>query len=353
MNYLSFIGGAVLALGMGTLARHAPHGAAKHEAAAKHVAADSTYTVTGTIAGLNTGWVWLRHSGGYRIDSCPANKGTFTFSGRVSEPEHCWLGIAGPTGQKEFGVELFLESGDITVSGNKNAFDKSVVSGGSVMEEYKQYLQMETTERPMNRAQMAKAYAKAHPASYIAAFELLNYYTYNPDAAELDSIYNGLDTTIRASASGRELKKTLDAAILTGIGHEAPAFTQDNTKGVPVSLADFKGQYVLVDFWASWCGPCRAENPNVLKAYRQYHSKGFTILGVSLDDHKDRWLEAIKKDGLPWMQVSDLKGWQNSAAVLYGVGGIPMNFLLDKDGKIVGKGLRDEDLDKKLAELVH
>jgi thiol-disulfide isomerase/thioredoxin len=106
---------------------------------------------------------------------------------------------------------------------------------------------------------------------------------------------------------------------------------------------------VLIDFWASWCGPCREENPNVLKAYRQYHSKGFTILGVSLDDNKEKWLEAVRKDGLPWTQVSDLRGWKNAVAVLYGVQGIPMNYLVDKDGKIMAKGLRGEDLDKTLA----
>ena len=108
----------------------------------------------------------------------------------------------------------------------------------------------------------------------------------------------------------------------------------------------------MVDFWASWCGPCRAENPNVVKAYQEFHSKGFDILGVSLDEKKDKWIDAIKKDNLNWQQVSDLLGWKNSVAQLYGVEGIPMNFLIDKDGKIIGKGLRGEDLEKKLNEVV-
>ena len=109
---------------------------------------------------------------------------------------------------------------------------------------------------------------------------------------------------------------------------------------------------MLVDFWASWCGPCRAENPNVLKAYSKYHPKGFDILGVSLDEKKDKWEEAIKKDNLNWTQVSDLQGWKNSVAVLYGVQAIPMNFLIDKDGKIIAKGLRGDDLGKKLSEVL-
>jgi thiol-disulfide isomerase/thioredoxin len=120
-----------------------------------------------------------------------------------------------------------------------------------------------------------------------------------------------------------------------------------------VSLSSFKGKYFLLDFWASWCGPCRRENPNVVKAYRQYHNKGFDILGVSLDDSKDDWLKAIKKDGLSWTQVSDLKGWKNEAATLYGIQGIPMNFLIDKEGKIIAKNLRGQDLEKRLAEVLN
>jgi peroxiredoxin len=172
-------------------------------------------------------------------------------------------------------------------------------------------------------------------------------------AEDLRSIYNGLTPALRDSREGRLLKNTLDATMLTGIGQPAPAFTQTNTEGKPVSLSSFKGQYVLIDFWASWCGPCRVENPNVLKNYQRYHAKGFTILGVSLDSKKDQWTTAIDEDGLPWTQVSDLKGWKNEVAVQYGVEGIPMNFLLDRNGTIVAKGLRGPDLEKQLAALVH
>ena len=158
---------------------------------------------------------------------------------------------------------------------------------------------------------------------------------------------------MQTSYFGKQIKETLDAALLTNIGKPAPNFTLKNTEGKDVALSSFKGKYVLVDFWASWCGPCRAENPAVVKAYQKFKDKGFTILGVSLDDKKDKWLEAIKKDKLDWTQISDLKGWKSSAASLYGIKGIPMNFLIDKDGKIIAKGLRGEDLEKKLGEVMN
>ena len=197
-----------------------------------------------------------------------------------------------------------------------------------------------------------KEYAKNHPASYVAAFEVYQKFSYNPDAAELDSVYNDSAMSIQNSYFGKKIKKVLDIAKKTAMGNAAPEFAQNDASGKSVSLASFKGKYVLVDFWASWCGPCRAENPNVLKAYSKYHPKGFDILGVSLDEKKDKWEEAIKKDNLNWTQVSDLQGWKNSVAVLYGVQAIPMNFLIDKDGKIIAKGLRGDDLGKKLSEVL-
>jgi peroxiredoxin len=136
------------------------------------------------------------------------------------------------------------------------------------------------------------------------------------------------------------------------IGNMAPEFTMADTEGKPVSLSSYKGKYVLVDFWASWCGPCRGENPNVVDNYDKFKGKNFTILGVSLDEDKAAWLAAIKKDNLTWTHVSDLKGWSNAAAKLYGVETIPFNVLLDPTGKIIAMDLRDEDLGRKLGEMV-
>jgi thiol-disulfide isomerase/thioredoxin len=136
------------------------------------------------------------------------------------------------------------------------------------------------------------------------------------------------------------------------VGGAAPDFAQNTPEGTPLSLSKFKGKVTLVDFWASWCGPCRRENPNVVAMYKKYKDKGFDILSVSLDSNKDSWLKAIKDDGLVWSHVSDLKGWQNSAAQLYGVKAIPQTVLVDKDGNVIARNLRGEALEARLEEIL-
>ena len=135
------------------------------------------------------------------------------------------------------------------------------------------------------------------------------------------------------------------------MGTIAPDFTMNNPEGKPIQLSSLRGKVVMIDFWASWCGPCRQENPNVVRLYQQYHEKGFEIIGVSLDRTKEDWVKAIQDDKLTWIHVSDLQYWQNAAALLYSVKLIPQSYLLDKEGKIIAKGLRNEQLDKKLKEL--
>ncbi|MCX6263379.1 MAG: TlpA disulfide reductase family protein [Bacteroidetes bacterium] len=136
------------------------------------------------------------------------------------------------------------------------------------------------------------------------------------------------------------------------INKEAPDFSMPNTAGENISLKSFRGKYVLVDFWASWCGPCREENPNVVAAFKKYSAKNFTILGVSLDAEKENWLQAIKDDQLTWTHVSDLKQWESKVVPLYQITGIPFNVLVNPEGKIIATGLRGKDLDKKLAEVL-
>jgi len=198
-----------------------------------------------------------------------------------------------------------------------------------------------------------KQYLKDNASSPIAMFVLKQYAGYDINADDVEPLFLALPEALRESPAGKDMSEKIETAKKTGIGKMAMDFTQNDTLGNPVSLSSFRGKYVLIDFWASWCGPCRQENPNVVKAFNAYNSKGFTVLGVSLDQPtaKDKWMKAIHDDKLTWTQVSDLKYWKNDVAVQYGIQAIPQNFLIDPQGKIVGKNLRGEALNKKLAEL--
>ncbi len=197
------------------------------------------------------------------------------------------------------------------------------------------------------------ARVKAAPDSISTLVDLRRVGGYDPVYPELQALYNNLSNNVKNSTEGKEFQDYLNTLETVQIGKIAPAFTQNDTSGNPVQLADFKGKYVLLDFWASWCAPCRRENPNLVKSYAKYQKDGFEILGVSMDKASDKakWLKAIQDDGLTWKQVGDLKGWDNEAGVMYDVKAIPMNFLVDPNGKIIAKYLRGEELDKKLAEI--
>ncbi|HEX2534292.1 MAG TPA: TlpA disulfide reductase family protein [Chitinophagaceae bacterium] len=336
-------------------------------------------------------WVFLsyRSEGGSVTDSVRPASGNFSFRGQLPEPRLATLSLRYPEGpeggKKREAVQLFLQPGELRFTAT-DSLEQHTLTGSPAHDAYRQlvaaqapyqqrleagYLkygelrkagdtaalqaleaELETIDAEM-REKATLPFLQQHAGSYLGFFALRQYAGYDLDPAKIEPLYNGLAPEIRSLPSVKEFGTLIQTAWKTAVGKVAPDFTQADTSGRPVRLSSLRGQYVLVDFWASWCGPCRVENPNVVQAYRQYHDKGFHVLGVSLDrpGQKERWLKAIQDDGLTWTHVSDLKFWNNEAAALYGIQAIPQNLLLDRNGVIIARNLRGAALQQKLKEL--
>jgi peroxiredoxin len=338
-------------------------------------------------------YLWYTDGGKQRLDSVKAITGTFEFSGELSgicrarlTLDHAGIGLA-KLGPERDMLAFFLEKGHLTVSAT-DSIKNGIISGSKVNQQnaiYKKMLagndqafqslvaissattpekrkdpnfrpHMDSLYRNLNgeRERLQIDYIKQYPDSYISYLALVELTGPIIDVDKIEPLFNSLSDRLKNSPTGLVFKKNIILTKNTAIGATAPDFSQNDVNDHPVRLSQFRGKYVLLDFWASWCGPCRAENPNVLKAYQQYHDKNFTVLGVSLDrpGKKDDWLTAIKADKLEWTQVSDLKFWENEAAKLYGVRAIPQNFLIDPNGKIIAKNLSGEELNEKLKSIL-
>ena len=212
-------------------------------------------------------------------------------------------------------------------------------------------IQQQMQQLEMQRVQYLGNLCWRQPDNYAAA-ALLEYMSYEMAPVLYDTVFNTLHREYPKDRYIQSHYEELRTMRMLAVGVEAPDFTLPDTNGVIVSLKDLRGKVVVVDFWASWCRPCRMENPNMVKLYQKYHEKGLEILGVSLDGDRESWMKAIHQDGLYWTQVSDLKRWNCAAARQYNVTGIPFTLLLDKEGKIVAKGLRGDDLLKKVEALL-
>ena len=339
--------------------------------------AQSGYKVTGTVEGMPDGKAIIATVNGSTLDTlakADVKNGSFEFTGNVSEPTGAYIMVIGQRGA----IPFMLENANITISAGQAGL---TVTGSEGQKIYDQFMSINATaqQEAMKLQQeyqaangdqakiqaIQEAYAKlmtdvqaketelikANPDSYVSAFVIASGMG-QMEYEQLKERYNLLGEKAKAGAQGKAIAAQIAKLESTAIGQIAPNFTITTPEGESISLYDIKGKVKLIDFWASWCGPCRGENPHVVEIYKEYHPKGLEIFGVSLDNNKEAWVKAIADDGLVWKHGSDLKGWQSAPAQLYSVTGIPHTVLLDENNKIIAKNLRGDELKQKIAELL-
>jgi peroxiredoxin len=347
------------------------------------MAQDSSYIINGNLEKIKSGTIYLNiyKPGETFKDSTVIKKGNFQFTGFLSSPYFASLTMPGRHNDY---FTFYIEPVTMQISGRADSLRLLTVKGSAInaddkllKERMKTITQWEDANSKIYeqaykdkntkvmdsldnvdyeilaaKRKVTAAFVKDYPKSMRAAMAILENFSYYAEASDVEPLYNDLDSKIKNSPKGKEIKNMIDTYAKVAIGKPAPDITQFTPDSAQLSLSSLKGKYVLIDFWASWCGPCRRENPNVVKAFNQFKDKGFTIFGVSYDTKKDRWIKAIADDHLDWNQVSDLQGWQNSTSNQYGIKAIPSNVLVDKNGVIVAKNVFGEKLTGKLKELL-
>jgi peroxiredoxin len=344
-------------------------------------AADSAYTITGKLEDIKSGVIYLNiYSDQEKQETSKIANGEFKFEGFIQQPLKAVLSIR----NKPDYFTFYVEPGAINISGKANDLRNLVVSNSQLNDDDKilrQRLEPITKWREANaklydqaantknvmvldsldkvdfeilhaERKIIASFVKDFPHSLRSAMAIADNYIYYAEADEVEPLFNLLDDKIKNSDKGKEIKKLIEVYKTVAVGMVPPDITQPTPKGNLMSLSSLRGKYILVDFWASWCPPCRRDNPNIVNLYNQYKDKGFDIFGVSYDSKKDRWQKAIKDDGLTWNQVSDLKGWQNATSDAFGIKAIPSNMLLDREGRIIAKNIFGKNLSDKLAELI-
>lgn len=342
---------------------------------------DNTVTINGNITGLEEENVYLMEREGNAfliLDTANVENGVFTFNTTAETSEIIYLG----TQPGRPFTDLFAEKGTITISGNAEEIREVIVAGTvnnelyssyknrdnelnrelySLYDEYKEADKkgnkdkMTVLEDKMDtinnlQTENTAAFIKENNNSVVSPF-LLWRMSYMFTLEDMLPVYQSYSQELRASEYAGYVKERIDVLSKVAVGQKFTDFSMEDTQGNMLALSDVMGKVTLVDFWAAWCSPCRAENPNVVKAYTKYHDSGLNILGVSFDKDKDQWLQAIADDNLTWHQVSDLSYWDNSAGKIYGIRSIPSNFLMDENGVILAWNLKEEALQEKLQEL--
>lgn len=312
------------------------------------------------------------------VDTADIVDGNAVLEGEVFVPGEYYLSVVGQRGK----TIIFVENAKIAVVGKVDSLDFVKVTGSSTHDEYervnskvqeisKAYMKLYQESRTVNAAgdttkgrelmekvnemyerigTMQEDFVKENPASYVTPY-FISRIQYGKDVEELDEIVNAIDPKLQTVQTIVDLKARIVKLKSVAVGQIAPDFIQNDKDGNPVKFSDVysKNELTLLDFWASWCGPCRTENPNVVAVFNNYKNKGFSVFGVSLDRDKDSWLKAIEDDKLTWDHVSDLTYWENAAAQLYVVNSIPSNLLIDKNGKIIAKNKSKTELRKTVA----